>query len=155
MSASGAAARALALQCTVAAPARVAVGQPVPLRFALANRGPVALKVLEWGTPFEGWFGAYVEVSRDGVAISYRGPMVKRGDPTADEYLRIAAHRTRRAEVDLAQPFELAIPGVYRVRPRITLFDVAAAGTPVPRPRDRHAPLALNCPEFEIRVEAR
>ena len=155
MGASGGAAQAIDLHCSLTAPARVVSGQPVPLRFTLANRGAVAVRVLEWGTPLEGWFGAYVEVSRDGVAISYRGPMVKRGDPTADEYLRIAAHRTRRAEVDLAQPFELAIPGVYRVRPRITLFDVAAAGTPVPRPRDRHAPLALNCPEFEIRVEAR
>lgn len=157
MSASGGSGstQAAELHCSLTAPASVVTGQPVPLRFTLANRGAVAVQVLEWGTPFEGWFGAYVEVSRDGVAIPYRGPMVKRGDPAADEYARIAAHRARRAEVDLAQPFDLSVPGVYRVRPRITLFDVVPVGTPAPRPRDRHTAQTLNCPEFEVRVEAR
>ena len=155
MSVGGGATQAAELHCSLTAPASVAAGQPVPLRFMLENRGAVALQVLEWGTPLEGWFAPYVEVSRDGVAVPYRGPMVKRGDPAADEYVRIAAHRTRRAEVDLAQPFDLSVPGVYRVRPRITLFDVAKAGAPAPRPRDRHAAQALSCPEFEVRVEAR
>ena len=155
MSAVGAAAPATDLHCTLTAPARVVAGQPVPLRFTLANRGAAAVQVLEWGTPLEGWFAAYVEVSRDGVAIPYRGPMVKRGDPAADEYVRIAAHRSRRAGVDLAQPFDLSVAGVYRVQPRITLFDVAASGAPLPRPRDRHVSLRLGCPAFEVRVEAR
>ena len=155
MSAGGVAAPAAELRCTLTAPASVVAGQPVPLRFTLANRGGAAVQVLEWGTPLEGWFAAYVEVSRHGLAIPYRGPMVKRGDPAADEYVRIAAHRARRAEVDLAQPFDLSVPGLYRIRPRITLFDVATAGTPAPRPRDRHAPQTLSCPEFEVQVEAR
>jgi len=155
MSAGGVAAPAADLHCTLTAPASVVAGQPVPLRFTLANRGAVAVQVLEWGTPLEGWFAAYVEVSRDGVAIPYRGPMVKRGDPAADEYVQIAAHRTRRAEVDLAQPFDLSVPGVYRIRPRVTLFDVTKAGAPAPRPRDRHAAQTLSCPAFEVRIEAR
>jgi hypothetical protein len=147
--------RAPDLRCSLTAPASVAAGQPVPLRFSLANRGAVAVQVLEWGTPFEGWFAAYVEVSRDGVAMPYRGPMIKRGEPAADEYVRIAAHRARRAEVNLAQPFDLSAPGVYRVRPRITLFDVVAADVPAPRPRDRHVALALDCPDLEVHVQAR
>ena len=155
MSVGGAAAPAAELHCTLTAPASVAAGQPVPLRFTLANRGAVAVQVLEWGTPLEGWFAAYVEVSRDGVAVPYRGPMVKRGDPAAAEYVRIAAHRARRAEVDLAQPFDLSVPGVYRVRPRITLFDVIGVGTPAPRPRNRHVSQTLSCPELELRVAAR
>jgi hypothetical protein len=155
MGTGGVAAPAAELHCTLTAPASVAAGRPVPLQFTLANRGAVAVRVLEWGTPLEGWFAAYVEVSRDGVALPYRGPTVKRGDPAADEYVRIAAHRARRAEVDLAQPFDLSVPGVYRVRPRITLFDVMEGGTPAPRARHRHASQALSCPEFEVRVEAR
>jgi hypothetical protein len=155
MGASGAAAQAGDLHCSLTAPASVVSGQPVPLRFTLANRGAVAVQVLEWGTPLEGWFAAYVEVSRDGIAVPYRGPMVKRGDPAANEYIRIAAHGKRRAEVDLAQPFDLSAPGVYRVRPRITLFDVATAGVPTPRPRGRHVAQTLSCPELEVRVDAR
>ena len=153
--AGSAAAKAMDLRCSLTAPASVATGESVPLRFSLANRGSVAVQVLEWGTPFEGWFAAYVEVLRDGVAVPYRGPMVKRGEPAADEYVRIAARRARHAEVDLAQPFDLSGPGVYRVRPRITLFDVMGADAPAPRPRARHVALALSCPEFEVRVEAR
>jgi len=155
MSGVAAAAPAADLHCTLTAPASVVVGQPVPLRFTLANRSAAAVRVLEWATPLEGWFAAYVEVSRDGIALLYRGPMVKRGDPTADEYVRIAAHGSRRAEVDLAQPFDLSVPGVYRVRPRITLFDVMKATVTAPRPRDRHASQTLSCPELEVRVEAR
>jgi hypothetical protein len=155
MGASGAAAQAGDLHCSLTAPASVVSGQPVPLRFTLANRGAVAVQVLEWGTPLEGWFAAYVEVSRDGIAVPYRGPMVKRGDPAANEYIRIAAHGKRRAEVDLAQPFDLSAPGVYRVRPRIMLFDVATAGVPTPRPRGRHVAQTLSCPELEVRVDAR
>ena len=155
MSAASGRAQAADLHCSLTAPASVVIGQPVPLQFTLANRGAVAVQVLEWGTPFEGWFAAYVEVSRDGVAVPYRGPMVKRGDPVLGEYVRIAAHRARRAEVDLAQPFDLSAPGVYRVRPRIALFDVVPSGTPTPRPRDRHAAQTLNCAEFEVRIGAR
>jgi len=151
----GGAAHAAELRCSLTAPASVAARQPVPLRFTLMNRGAAAVQVLEWGTPLEGWFAAYVDVSRDGATVPYRGPMVKRGDPAADEYLRIPAGGKRRAEVDLAQPFDLTVPGVYRVRPRITLFDVVAAGTPVPRPRDQLVSQTLNCPELQIEVKAR
>ena len=140
------------LHCVLQAPARVAVGKPVPLRFTLMNRGPVALHVLEWNTPFEGWFGAYVEVTRDGLALSYRGPMVKRGDPSADEYLTLAAGKSRGASVDLVQPFDLTQPGHYRVQPRLTLFDVVAGRAA--RPRSAHTPFALGCNAVEVEIVA-
>jgi len=139
------------LVCKLSAPARVEAGQRVPLRFALSNRGRAAVRVLNWATPFEGWFGPYALVTRDGAALRYAGPMVKRGDPGADEYLTIAAGRTRRAEVDLAQPFDFTQPGHYRVVPRLTLFDVTTGPA---RPRTAHAPMPLNCPALEIEVVA-
>ncbi|HEY9063568.1 MAG TPA: hypothetical protein VIO33_01200 [Burkholderiaceae bacterium] len=152
----GASAAASDLACTLRAPAQVAAGAPVPLRFTFSNRSAQALQVLEWGTPLEGWFAAYVEVTRDGVALPYRGPMIKRGDPTRDEYQRIAAHRTRRATVDLAQPFDLAQPGLYRVTPRLTLFDVVVDGAaPLPRSREQQAAQPLPCNAVEIRIAAK
>jgi hypothetical protein len=141
------------LDCVLSAPARATPGRPLPLRFALRNRSDHALHVLEWNTPFEGWFGAYVEVSRDGVALPYRGPMLKRGEPTADEYLRFRVGQRRRASVDLAQVFDLSSPGHYRVEPRIRLFDVVdGAGAVTPRPRDaqRSLPLRCNAVEFDL-----
>ena len=137
------------LVCKLAAPARVTAGEPAPMRFTLTNRGPAAVRVLNWATPFEGWFGPYVQVLRDGEPQRYSGPMVKRGDPGADEYVTIAAGRSRHATVDLAQPFDLTRPGRYRVMPRISLFDVT--GGPA-RPLADHVPKRLDCPALEIEV---
>ncbi len=139
------------LRCVLQAPARVLVGAPVPLRFVVTNQGRQALSLLEWNTPFEGWFGAYVEVTRDGLALPYRGPMLKRGEPSADEYLRFSAGQTRRASVDLSLPFDLSQAGLYRVQPRITLHDVASVQAP-PRTRAQHAARALVCNAVELRV---
>src|SRR2546423_10764391 len=72
------------LRCVLKAPAKAAVGKPVVLRFSITNLSGAPLLLLEWNTPFEGWFSPFVEVTRDGVALPYHGPMVKRGDPSAD-----------------------------------------------------------------------
>ena len=148
----GAAPAAEGLHCVLRAPVRVAVGAPVPLRFGVTNRGRLAVSVLEWNTPFEGWFGAYVEVTRDGVALPYRGPMLKRGDPSAGDYLRIGAGQTRRATVDLSLPFDLSLPGLYRVQPRITLHDVAGAAVKA-RSRAEHRAQPLPCNAVQVRVD--
>ncbi len=139
------------LVCKLSAPTRVEAGQPVTMRFTLTNRGTAAVRVLNWATPFEGWFGPYVQVMRDGALLGYAGPAVKRGDPGADEYVAIAAGRSRHASVDLAQPFDLSQPGRYRVTPRITLFDVTTGPA---RPRAAHTPMPLKCPALEIEVVA-
>ena len=139
------------LRCVLHAPARVVVGAQVPLRFAVTNQGRQALSLLEWNTPFEGWFGSYVEVTREGVVLPYRGPMLKRGESSADEYLRFSAGQSRRASVDLSLPFDLSQPGLYRVQPRITLHDVAGAQAP-PRTRAQHAAQALVCNGVELRI---
>ena len=140
------------LRCVMQAPARVPAGAPVPLRFAVTNRSAQALRLLEWNTPFEGWFGAYVEVTREGVPLPYRGPRLKRGDPSAGDYLRIGAGQTRRATVDLSLPFDLSLPGLFRVQPRITLHDVAGAAVKA-RSRAEHRAQPLPCNAVEVRVD--
>lgn len=143
------------LQCTLRAPATAVAGQPVRLSFTLTNRSASPLRVLEWNTPFEGWFAPYVQVARDGGAVPYRGPAMKRGDPSADEYFSLAAGGSRRAEVDLALPFDLSTPGRYVVTPHLTLFDQFAGGAKAAaRPRDAHVPLALACDPIEVKIVA-
>ena len=152
--ASTAAATPPPLECKLSVPAQTAAGRPAPLRFALHNLGARPVQVLNWGTPFEGWFAPYVKVWRDDTELPYKGPSVKRGDPERDEYLRIAAGRSRAARVDLAQAFDLRPPGHYRVQAQITLHDVfdAAAGSP-PRPRARHVAQVLACPELRFELK--
>jgi hypothetical protein len=94
-----------------------------------------------------------VELTRDGVAVPYRGPTLKRGEPSRDHYFRLAAGASRSASVDLALPFDLSQPGRYRVQPRLQLHDVVVGGqAPVPRPRGAHEGQALACHPVEIEV---
>ena len=140
------------LRCRWQAPAQVAAGEPVPLHFTISNTGGTALWVLTWNTPFEdgGWFGPYVEVQRQGEALRYQGPMMKRGDPQRDDYLRLAPGASHSAVVDLSLPFDLSQPGRYRVQPRLRLHDVTSQAPS--RPRSAHALHPLDCEALEIEV---
>jgi len=143
------------LECRLTAPASVAAGQPVPLRLRLHNPGGAAVQVLNWGTPFEGWFAAYVQVWRDGTELAYAGPSLKRGEPEREDYLRIGAGRSRVAVVNLAQAFDLGRSGRYRVQPRLTIHDAfIGAASAAPRPRERHVSLVLPCAPLSVEVRA-
>ncbi len=140
------------LQCSLAAPAEARAGQPVMLRFTVRNTGPRTLALLDWNTPFEeAWFSAYVQVWRDGAELPYQGPMVKRAEPSIDQYFRLGPGESRTAEVDLALPFDLHPPGLYKVQPRIQLHDVADGSRPL-QPSARRTAQALACNAVSIRV---
>jgi len=143
------------LTCTLQMPARVAAGQPALLQFSLHNAGAEALQVLTWATPLEGtWFAPFVQVKRGHDELRYRGPQLKRGDPPAEQYVRVDAGATQQGRIDLALVFDLRQPGQYVVTPNIALHDVFAAGTDtVPRPRSRHRRVELDCPPVSFTVE--
>lgn len=134
------------ITCVVRAPRVVEPGQPVMLTVELHNRSPVAVAVLNWGTPFEdAWLQPFVDVQRDGRPLSYGGASVKRGDPERDEYVRLAPGQRRIARLDMAEVFDFGAPGRYSITPRLHLHDVAVLPTPLPRPRERHTPQTLAC----------
>jgi peptidyl-Lys metalloendopeptidase len=149
---------ATAPRCTLEVPARVAAGQPVMLRFTLTNPSKAgAVQVLRWNTPLEGgWFAPFVAVTRDGQALPFRGPSLKRGEPLAEDYLRLDAGASATAELDMAPAFDLSRPGRYRITPHIRLIDVfrAAAAQP-PRDRAQHAGAELACKAVEVMIAAR
>jgi hypothetical protein len=148
---------AAALRCTIEVPARGVAGQPVLLRFTLTNPAKAAaLQVLRWNTPLEGgWFAPFVAVTREGQALPYRGPSFKRGEPLAEDYLRLDAGASATAELDMAPAFDLSRPGRYRITPRIRLIDVfgATAAQP-PRDRAQHTGADLACKAVEVTVVA-
>lgn len=141
------------ITCRLSVPAQGQSGQPVPLRMQLANPGSAPVQVLTWNTPFEGdWFGPFVEVSRNGQPLPYQGPMLKRGDPAADEYLTLPARASRQAELDLARAFDLGQPGHYRVVTVGRLADVWQGEAATLRTRASFQAQALECPPVEFRL---
>ena len=135
----------LPLRCALSAPAQVASGQPVPLRFRFSNAGREPLRLLLWGTPFEGWLAPFVQVERDGQVLAYGGAQLKRGAPVAEDWLRIAPGRARLATVDLAEAFDLHLPGRYTVRPRLVLHGLRIDGKPA-----HEASITLDCNPVHI-----
>jgi len=141
------------LRCTLGVPASARVGQPLPLRLTLHNRGRQTLWLLAWGTPFEqAWLAPFVTVQRDGQPLDYRGAVVKRGEPGADEYLAIAPGQRRQATLDLAEAFDLDAPGHYHVQPQLRLHDWVAGDASPPRQLARHQGAALACAPVDFRL---
>ena len=143
----------LALECLLEGAAVQPAGGPVLLRFRLRNHGRQPVAVLDWHTPLEGLLADIFTIrpASGGAALRYTGPLVKRGDPEADEYVEIPPGGEASAEVDLALAYDLSRPERYTVAFSGPLRDVTSPAS-VPRPRGRHVPLPVKCPQIEIEV---
>ena len=139
------------LECRLSAEKTVPTGRPVMVRFTLRNPGPKPVSVLIWQTPLEGLLGNLFDVRGPDGAVPYSGPMVKRGDPDADEYVRIEGGAEVSDEVDVTAAYDLSRPGRYTVAFRGRLFDVTTPAS-VPRRRDLHQAVPVACPPLEIAV---
>ena len=129
---------------------RLEAQAPSRLRFELTNRSASALWVLKWNTPLEGWKGTVLRVTRDGKELPYQGRMFKRGDPAREDYVEIPAGGKVDATVDLAEVYDVSRPGTYKIEADGELIDVTAET--IPRPRDRHQGLPLDCKSVTFQV---
>ncbi len=145
---------ALSLHCQMAA--RAVDVQRVELRFDLRNDGPQAVRLLRWGSPFEGaWFAPFVTVHGPQGELPYQGAQVKRGDPTRDDYLRLAPGQTVTATLNLREAFdwsaapstELVIQANWRWHDAVT-----AGRGDAPRPRGQHQGLDQACGTARVRL---
>jgi peptidyl-Lys metalloendopeptidase len=141
-----------ALECQIRAEPRLKAGQPVIVHFRLVQRSAHAVYVLAWRTPLEGLRGDDFHVTREGVEIPYRGPLVKRGNPGAKSYLTLAPGTPLDAEVDLGLAYDLGKPGKYRVEFRGKIWDLVTQQADVPRPLDRHRPAPLQCAAIDVEL---
>jgi hypothetical protein len=146
------------LQCRLEAAPRQRAGGPVMVRLVLRNASRRALSVLSWGTPLEGLLSDAFVIREAGAgasdpALAYAGPMIKRGDPERDEYVRIAPRGETSAEVDLALAYDLARPGRYTIAFRGRLADVTSSRD-LPRPRARLEPRDVACAPLHVELVA-
>lgn len=139
----------VSLECALSVPQRVRAGEPVPLQFRLTNRTAQPVFVLTWRTPLEGLRGNDFRITRDGEELRYQGPMAKRGDPAAEDYVRLAPGESAEAEVDVSLGYALDTPGRYRIAFRGAVMDATLVQAEVPRPLAQHRAVPLQCPEVE------
>lgn len=143
------------LDCGLEAVPPLTAGGPAAVRFTLTNLRDSPVWVLRWNTPLEErWKGTIFKVTAGGRELPYQGPMVKRGDPGREEYAEIPAGESTTAVADLAQVYDLATPGRYRVEVVQGLQDLVTDAAEVPRPRDRQHAVPLSCPPAELEVAA-
>lgn len=88
------------------------------LTIEMINRGETDLLLLAWGTPLEGLVSDCLLVLRDGVEVAYDGPLVKRGEPQAGDFVQIRAGKTVSRSVDLATAYKISGAAVYSIELR-------------------------------------
>lgn len=143
-----------ALECALSVPASVRAGEPVELRFQLTNRTAQPLYVLNWRTPLEGLWGNDFQVTRDGAQVPYQGPMKKRANPSAQNYVTIAPGASVDGTVELSLAYDMKQPGRYRIEFRGQLLDIAEKQADVPRAMDAFQARELKCPAVETTITA-
>lgn len=147
------------LECRLRMEEPLRAGGPVILRFTLSRisgsggSGDKPVYALRWYTPLEGIRGSFLKVEREGVAIPYQGPMVKRGDPSLEDYVEVFPDKPVEGMVDLGPAYDFSRPGGYTVEFKAGLGDLVDEPTLLPRPRDAHRPVPLACDpvRFELR----
>ncbi|MCY1019714.1 protease [Pyxidicoccus sp. MSG2] len=147
-------AMATTLECALSAPKTVKAGEPVEVVFRLTNPTAKPLYVLDWHTPLEGLLNDIFQITRDGTELSYAGPMLKRGNPGADDYVAVAPGASVEGRVNVALAYDFTQPGRYRIAFRGRLMDVATQQAEVPHTLDGFRELPVKCPEVETAVVA-
>jgi hypothetical protein len=147
-------AMATTLDCALSAPQTVKAGEPVEVVFKLTNPTAKPLYVLDWHTPLEGLLNNIFTVTRDGTEIPYAGPMLKRANPGADDYVTVAPGATVEGKVNVALAYDFTQPGRYRIAFRNQLMDVATQQGEVPHVMDAFHGQPVKCNEVETTVTA-
>jgi hypothetical protein len=140
------------LECSLSAPARLRVGEPVEVTFRLRNATAQPLYVLNWHTPLEGLLSNCLVVTRGGAEIPYQGPMFKRGEPEASDYVTLAPGASEETKIEASLAYDFQRPGTYRIAFRGPLMDVATQQAEVPRLLAQHRAMPVQCPPVETTI---
>ena len=140
------------LACRLEALPKYRAGDSVEVQFTLSNPGKTAVRVLRWYTPLEGLKGDIFRVSRAGNPLPYTGPLVKRGDPQAGDYVEVPAGESVSGVANISTAYGILEPGSYRVSFQRGLDDVIRTGDASPRPRSAQRAEKLSCGEVKFEV---
>lgn len=104
--------------------ASFAADQPVVLHVTLANLTDRPLKVLKWHTLADDLEDPLFSVQRDGLPVSYIGPLYKRPAPTHENYIHLKAGESITHDVDIAMYYDMSVSGIYRISYDVSSSDI-------------------------------
>jgi hypothetical protein len=111
---------------------------PIIVNFTLYNLSTEDLWVLKWYTPLEGVKGKIFNVICDGKQVSYQGPMVKRGQPTKNDYAHIAPGGSVSADTDMSNVYLLPASSQCLVQFKGLIYDFTTSAKIVPKNSEEH-----------------
>ena len=138
-----AAAAAADIECRMSMPAKVTTKGNIALTFELVNKTKQTYNILNWDTPYEGFYGPYLQITGAGGEVDYRGRVVKRATPTREEYVSIKRGEKLAVTVNLAPVYDFKARGKYEVVFAGKLFD--ATTEKIPRSYELRTAMTVEC----------
>ena len=142
--------------CRLETNAEYRLGDQITLRFELINEAQDDYYVLKWHTPLEKNIrSAYLLVTKGGNPLPYEGILVKRGNPSAEAYIRVPAGGAVTETIDLSTAYDFSELGEYEVSLNTQIHDYLkeeGEGNFTPRPRSDHDPHQLSCNKVNFRI---
>ena len=88
----------------------------IQVKVTIVNRGSSPFSLLTWNLPDDGRLTTNLfQVQRDGQVVEYKGLMVKR-EVTAADFIELRPGREYRANIRLAQGYEISPKGHYSIQ---------------------------------------
>ncbi|HMD00413.1 MAG TPA: hypothetical protein VKH37_09670, partial [Ferruginibacter sp.] len=100
------------------------------LVFEVTNLTDKTLHILKWNTPLEGLITPCLDVKSGNKPVEYDGRMLKRGAPTASDFVTLKPKESISNRVDLSTVYDLSKPGEVKINFDPSKF-VYFADTPV------------------------
>jgi peptidyl-Lys metalloendopeptidase len=91
------------------------------MSFTMRNEGDKAISVLKWQTPFFGIEHDLFDVNVGGMDAEYNGRWIKRGAPTAEDWMTLQPGEARSIEIDLSEAYDFSATGQYQMKYAIDL----------------------------------
>lgn len=122
---------------------RYKFGIPIVLGFTLKNLSQKTAWALTWYTPLEGIKGNIFVVKCDNVIVPYEGRMVKRANPTRDEYICLFPGKSVHVEFDLSSCYSLVECKKCFVKFTGQIHDIALDEKQFPKSLDEHQKIQI------------
>lgn len=127
-------------------------GPSIEIIFKLDNNSNRNLKVLSWHTPLEGIQGKIFKVICDGKELVYEGPMIKRGNPSKDDYIEIESNKSISSQVDLSEAYTIPKSNECLVEFNGKIYDVAESDDLLPKQSGKFKSITISGNSITFKV---